>query len=54
MKILHKTLSKHGDVYVNDAFGTAHRAHASTSIIANFFPNDKMFGFLIQKMKLKV
>ena len=43
-----KTLSKHGDVYVNDAFGTAHRAHASTSIIANFFPNDKMFGFLIQ------
>ena len=41
-------LSKHGDVYVNDAFGTAHRAHASTSVIANFFPNDKMFGFLIE------
>ena len=40
-------LSKHGDVYINDAFGTAHRAHASTTIIARFFPNDKMFGFLI-------
>ena len=42
-------LSKLGDVYVNDAFGTAHRAHASTAIIAEFFPNDKMFGFLIEK-----
>ncbi len=41
-------LAKHGDVYVNDAFGTAHRAHASTAIIANAFPNDKMFGFLIE------
>lgn len=41
-------LSKHGDVYVNDAFGTAHRAHASTAVIAQFFPNDKMFGFLIE------
>lgn len=41
-------LSKHGDVYVNDAFGTAHRAHASTTILAQFFPNDKMFGFLIE------
>lgn len=41
-------LAKHGDVYVNDAFGTAHRAHASTTIIAKFFPNDKMFGFLIE------
>ena len=38
-------LSKHGDVYVNDAFGTAHRAHASTAVIAQFFPGDKkMFG----------
>lgn len=42
-------LSKLGDVYVNDAFGTAHRAHASTAIIAQFFPNDKMFGYLIEK-----
>jgi phosphoglycerate kinase len=41
-------LSKHGDCYVNDAFGTAHRAHASTTIVAKFFPNDKMFGFLIE------
>lgn len=41
-------LAKHGDVYVNDAFGTAHRAHASTTIVARFFPNDKMFGFLIE------
>lgn len=42
-------LAKHGDVYVNDAFGTAHRAHASTTIVAQFFPNDKMFGFLLEK-----
>ncbi len=41
-------LAKHGDVYVNDAFGTAHRAHASTTVIAKFFPNDKMFGFLLE------
>jgi phosphoglycerate kinase len=42
-------LSKLGDVYVNDAFGTAHRAHASTAIIANFFPPDKkMFGLLME------
>lgn len=41
-------LAKHGDVYINDAFGTAHRAHASTTIIAKFFPNDKMFGYLIE------
>lgn len=42
-------LAKHGDVYVNDAFGTAHRAHASTTIVANYFPNDKMFGYLLEK-----
>lgn len=42
-------LSKHGDCYINDAFGTAHRAHASTTIVAQFFPNDKMFGYLIEK-----
>lgn len=42
-------LAKHGDVYINDAFGTAHRAHASTAVIADFFPEDKMFGYLIEK-----
>lgn len=41
-------LAKHGDVYVNDAFGTAHRAHASTAVIAQFFPTSKMFGFLLE------
>ena len=41
-------LAKHGDVYVNDAFGTAHRAHASTTVVAKFFPHDKLFGFLIE------
>lgn len=40
-------LSKFGDVYVNDAFGTAHRAHASTAIIAEFFPDNKCFGLLL-------
>lgn len=42
-------LSKLGDVYVNDAFGTAHRAHASTAVIANYFPAEKkMFGLLME------
>ena len=42
-------LSKLGDLYVNDAFGTAHRAHASTAVIAKFFPGDrKMFGLLME------
>ena len=40
-------LSKLGDIYVNDAFGTAHRAHASTAIIAEFFPENKCFGLLL-------
>jgi phosphoglycerate kinase len=43
-----ESLSKLGDVYVNDAFGTAHRAHASTTVVAKFFPHDKMFGFLLE------
>ncbi|HRB71366.1 MAG TPA: phosphoglycerate kinase [Flavobacterium sp.] len=42
-------LAKLGDIYVNDAFGTAHRAHASTTIIAQFFPENKCFGFLLAK-----
>jgi phosphoglycerate kinase len=43
-----KQLAENGDCWINDAFGTAHRAHASTAIIAKFFPNDKMFGYLIE------
>ncbi|MFN0032039.1 MAG: phosphoglycerate kinase [Flavobacteriales bacterium] len=41
-------LAENGDVYVNDAFGTAHRAHASTAVIAKFFPTDKLFGYLME------
>lgn len=44
-----KELASLGDIYVNDAFGTAHRAHASTTIIAQFFPNQKCFGLLLAK-----
>jgi len=44
-----KELASFGDIYVNDAFGTAHRAHASTTIIAQFFPKDKYFGLLLAK-----
>ncbi len=43
-----KQLASFGDCYINDAFGTAHRAHASTTQIAKFFPHDKMFGFLLE------
>jgi len=46
-EIFAKKLADLADVYVNDAFGTAHRAHASTTIIAKFFPEEKMFGYLI-------
>jgi len=42
-------LSKLGDIYINDAFGTAHRAHASTAIIAEFFSENKCFGNLLAK-----
>jgi phosphoglycerate kinase len=44
-----KKLASLGDIYVNDAFGTAHRAHASTTIIAQFFPTEKCFGLLLAK-----
>ena len=40
-------LAENGDLYINDAFGTAHRAHASTAVIARFFPEDKAFGLLM-------
>ncbi|AKD05206.1 phosphoglycerate kinase [Pontibacter korlensis] len=43
-----KELSTLGDVYVNDAFGTAHREHASTAVVARYFPNDKMMGYVMQ------
>ena len=43
-----RQLAENGDCWVNDAFGTAHRAHASTAVMAQFFPHDKMFGYLIE------
>jgi phosphoglycerate kinase len=50
-----ETLASYADVYVNDAFGTAHRAHASTALIADFFDEDhKMFGYLMEKEVLAV
>ncbi|MCX7546582.1 phosphoglycerate kinase [Xanthomarina sp. F1114] len=44
-----KELASLGDIYVNDAFGTAHRSHASTSVIAQFFPDNKCFGYLLEQ-----
>jgi len=41
-------LAENGDAYINDAFGTAHREHASTAVIARFFPTDKLFGYLME------
>jgi phosphoglycerate kinase len=41
-------LASYADVYINDAFGTAHRAHASTALIADYFPDDKMFGYVME------
>ena len=43
-----RRLASYGDCYINDAFGTAHRRHASTAVIADFFPNDKMFGYVME------
>ncbi|MDR1681356.1 MAG: phosphoglycerate kinase [Prevotellaceae bacterium] len=42
-----KRLASYGDCYINDAFGTAHRAHASTALVADYFPNDKLFGYVM-------
>jgi phosphoglycerate kinase len=42
-----RQLAELGDCWINDAFGTAHRAHASTAVMAQFFPNDKLFGYLV-------
>jgi phosphoglycerate kinase len=44
-----RQLAKLGDIYINDAFGTAHRAHASTTVVAQFFPGKKCFGYLLAK-----
>lgn len=47
-KLFTKKLASYADCYINDAFGTAHRAHASTALIAEYFPNDKMFGYIME------
>ena len=43
-----KKLASYADCYINDAFGTAHRAHSSTALIADYFPEDKMFGYVME------
>jgi phosphoglycerate kinase len=48
-RVFAEQLSKLGDIYVNDAFGTAHRAHASTTVVAEFFPENKCFGYLLEQ-----
>ncbi len=48
-KAFTKKLASYADCYINDAFGTAHRAHASTALIADYFPDDKMFGYLMEQ-----
>ncbi len=52
--VFSERLSKLGTIFVNDAFGTAHRPHASTTIIANFFQNNKCFGSLLEKEVLSI
>ncbi|GHT68696.1 phosphoglycerate kinase [Bacteroidia bacterium] len=47
-KVFVERLASYADCYINDAFGTAHRAHASTALIASYFPNDKMFGYVME------
>jgi len=49
-----KKLADLADVYVNDAFGTAHRAHASTTVIAKFFPEEKMFGYIMDNELMNI
>ena len=46
-----KRLASYADVYINDAFGTAHRAHASTALIADYFPYDKMVGYVMENQR---